>query len=246
MNQNLKAVLGAFVLMGGFTALVLCFGGDIEPDMRKAGAILGGFVVAAAIALLIVALRKDKAPDFLKKLSAKYFQRDGLAFLVTPANEGGIAFLDCYFQNRYAGDCEANVVLTATSGNNAVGASRLSMTFPIQCPPAAFGRCRMYLPVARELQGSKVVFAVTAAAKFPRGKGQLIRYGEGLHVGKVGGNGLWLTLLGLLAGAIVFSRSAKITLAMPASTPPPIEGPSPQIAIFWKLGNPVDSAPLSK
>ena len=85
---------------------------------------------------------------------------------------------------------------------------------------------------------------VSAATRYPAGKGELLRFHNGVRVGKADTSGLGSTALTaglLLVGHVHYSRPAALSVTLPASVAeeaPPSQEPA--VEILWKLGEFVD------
>src|SRR5690606_27295127 len=79
----------------------------LEADRRTVGLLWTlriGFTAgtAAVLAVLIRAMvRKDKAPDLLREVYRRPFERGGLCFAIVPSVHEGTCRISVFFQNRY-------------------------------------------------------------------------------------------------------------------------------------------------
>lgn len=85
-----------------------------------------------------------------------------------------------------------------------------------------------------------MAFEISAAARYQNGKGELLRFRNGLRAGRADTSGIGMAALvaGLvLIGHIHVSHPASVTCALPrdvAETAP--EGKEPSIRTIWKIG----------
>jgi len=230
--------------MGGAAGLIMRFGGgDISSGARNAGSVILALVVLAAVVWCITALKKDKVPDFLRKISPRHFHRDGLSFAIVPSQTGDHQLLDCLFQNRYSKQCEAQIVFTP---KDRLKYPQLSAVFSIQCPGAGLGRRRLHWKIPEYLQGKRLTFNVASVVRYPEGRGELLRYHTGQHVGKAEGNNWGLTALGVFAGAVVITRPANLILLLPfCSSQTDLDGET-SLEIFWKIGDALETGIIEK
>src|SRR5439155_18097341 len=131
-----KAVL-VVLLIGLSVAAALSWGDAERPialDISLTLAALGTLGV-----LLYAMLRRDKAPDFLKRLSRSYFERDGFTFALLPSIHDGTCQMAVYFQNRYSKPCEAQVVIKPSREFFMTRRPIQQLAIGIACEGGAFG-----------------------------------------------------------------------------------------------------------
>ncbi|MEP6671056.1 MAG: hypothetical protein ABJF10_17990 [Chthoniobacter sp.] len=243
MNESIKATIGLIVaacVMMGFIAWV----GEVDMFgtatvtwwIRIGCPVLG--VVCLAV-LVWAQTRKDKAPDYLLRITRRYFERDGFCFTVGPQVTGGNCVLHVYFQNRYDRPCSAQILVRG-SANLFNGSPDLALG--ISCGPAEFGCSTIPWSIPRDLQGKTVKLSVYAGVRYPNGRGTLLRYRDGLRVGAVGMD-IWregLQIAGALGGALVISSPATIKLALPSGVSEyQVVRMEAEKETIWKLGDPV-------
>jgi hypothetical protein len=236
MGESAKAVL-ALVMIIGMLGSVLAWMMD-GSTWRS----LAGFPTMAlgALAILLWSLtRKDKFPDLLRKACGGYFERDGFCFAIIPVASEGQCRLDVYFQNRFERDCRAQVVIRPSQQFFLNRRPIESLTVEIECEGGAYGVARVPWAVPARLQGKKQSFDVGAHAEYPSGRGAMIRYRDGVHVGTAKRD-VWsgiLTLSGAVGGVVVLAQPAKLKLTLPkrvAETVP--EDSRIWIETLWRPG----------
>jgi hypothetical protein len=117
-----------------------------------------------------------------------------------------------------------------------------AIAFEIPCDGGAFGVVSIPVPLPRNVQGRRQAFDVGASVDYPEGRGRRLRFRDGIFLRansqfrdsfRTG-----VTLLGTLAGGVVLSSPAKITLDLPTDvaeeTPADAE---PQRQVLWKPGD---------
>jgi hypothetical protein len=220
MGESAKALLALGLIAFAIAAAVSWV--EISASPAVVWALRLGFPLAAfaCLATLLWAhFRKDRAPDFLKQHVGQYFERDGFCFHVACTTEGSIALLTLYFQNRYERPCDARVVVQPSRGfwmNRPIGGV---VAVDFCCDGGAFGVTRVPWGIPHEYQGKTGSFDVAAAVRYREGRGGMLRFRDGLAVGKTSLDGwqVTLTVAGLLAGKVVMNKPAKFKLSFPAA-----------------------------
>jgi hypothetical protein len=245
MNESIKAVLGLIIAacaLAGIMAWVP--GATNEASVVRWWFRIGCPVLAVIclVPLVWAQTRKDKVPDFLARITPRYFERDGFCFAVVPQAAGGDCTLHIYFQNRYDRPCSAQILIRGSSGLFSGGPDLSDVTLGLSCGPAEFGRSTIPWAIPRSLQGETVSLSLYAGVKYPNGRGTLMRYRDGLRVGGVGTD-VWregLQIAGALGGALVISRPARIKLTIPSGvSAAKQETLVADTKTIWKLGDPV-------
>lgn len=206
MGQSARAVLTVLML---FIPLAALLTGALPDPPAQAGPILWTLrillplaFVAGVWALVASARRKDRLPDFLSQHVSHFFERDGFCFAIRPIASDGVCFFELLYQNRYDRPSEARVVISR-------GVSRI-MTIPISCEGGAFGVVQAPYGVHANYRGTTRKFEVSAAVRYPQGKGQPVRFREGVAVGKAKLNS-W-------AGAATAASLAMLSMALSQPT----------------------------
>jgi hypothetical protein len=246
MNESIKAVLGLMVAACVLIGIMSWFPSMTNQVsavtwwLRIGCPILGAIFLAP---LIWAQTRKDKVPDYLARISPRYFERDGFCFAVIPQVASGDCSMHIYFQNRYDRPCSTQILIRGSSGLFSGRPDLSDITLGLSCAPAEFGRSTIPWAIPQNLQGKTVSLSLYAGVKYPDGRGTLLRYRDGLRVGAVGTDA-WregLQIAGAIGGALVLSRPARIKLTLPSGV-----SASKQDAIIiadtktiWKLGDPV-------
>jgi hypothetical protein len=241
MGESIKAMLQLFVVIGlGAAALTW---NSLIPDDKKWPVRIGAItVVVVAFGLLrLLQCRADLAPDYLAQQAGNYFNRDGFcfAFIATPVD--GIAYLDAYFQNQYERPCVGRIGVRQGQFTGPLNSTIATMTYEINCGPAAFGFARLAIPVPEELQGKELPFQVGASVHFPNGKGKRLRFKDGLFL-RTNANfgnsfGTVLTIVGAAAGVGVWYTPATLKILLPPGVAEVVANDPPAIRTLWQLGD---------
>jgi hypothetical protein len=110
----------------------------------------------------------------------------------------------------------------------------------LRCEGGAFGVASAPIGIPAKFQGRKTRFDVAAATSYPGGRGALLRFKNGLRVGKADTSNLGSTVLTaslLLIGHVHYHRPARITFNLPQGVveeAPPIE---PTVEALWQPGD---------
>ena len=244
MSQSVKSVLALVILITlgagvlGWTTKGIEGVPDSQFWMR-----LAPIVTVLSLAVLIWAdFRKDKAPDFLRRLTGSYFERNGLCFSISPSTSNGICYWVVLFQNRYERTCHGSIGLRPAVGN--LGVIRPSLDevhFELQCDGGAFGIATMPFGVAAKYQGKKLSFELAAQTNYLDGRGQLLRFRDGVRVGSRNKSGLdtTLTVVSGLSGHMHFTSQAKFRAQMPQGVSESVESTTAaESRILWRPGMP--------
>lgn len=207
--------------------------------------------VAAPVGVVIVSFllwkfsrRPDRLPDLLRDTVGRYFEQSGLCFAPRLEVLSGHCFICLYFQNRHAGEAVARVQFLPPLRSFSVGRHPLpQVTYDLACPGGAFGVVRVPFPVPRKYQGTRVQYEVGADVEYPQGRGKLLRYAEGVRVGRTRhlsqAYQLLETVVGLFFGFLSVSGPSRAPLQLPTEvleTGPDFFIPSPQI--LWQPDQP--------
>src|SRR6185295_14632493 len=87
----------------------------------------------------------------------------------------------------------------------------------VECEGGEFGRLSMEIGVPLHLQGTQQSFDVTASARYPYGKGRMLRCRDGLVVGEAGGEAFRaaLTIAAAATGHIHMLNQARCKMTLP-------------------------------
>ena len=240
MGESLKATLGGVIFLAAIAAAIVWFAKGIPatPLIWSLRLLLPLIVIACAALLIREARRADLAPDFLRRFMGKPFERDGACFGIFSSARDGICYLNIAFQNQYERPCTLRVVAQGPTKSFSMSKREFAgVSIDIPCPGAAFGLVRVPMAVPRALQGRNQVLEVAAAVQYPQGAGRLLRFKNGLRVGKANASGLGSAglTIGLLAvGVISINRPATAAVPLSAGVadllPPGLQS---DIQILW-------------
>lgn len=244
-RESLKANLSLVIVVAALVTPIAWFGFenpyDISPWLRYVVPILG---IIALVFLLKIHFGKDKVPNFFDDLRNPFFERNGFCFtLVTVANDG-VCWLEVYFQNKYERPCEARMVVK-TSFNFLVTTNKIeSLNLTIPCGPAAFGVTSVPWPILQKYQGKLQRLNVGVKVKYPRGRGRILRYKDGLIVGKPNfHNKAWVHILQQLVrlctlGMLSPSKPASAEVLLPENVMDDLpDGLDIETKQLWQLGD---------
>ena len=247
MGESTKAICALLLIIGAIAGAI-AWTAD-RPDTTTWGFRIGGPTLAILALVLILKLhsRADLVDDYLRDHAGTYFNRDGFGFAFIATAVDGIAYMDAYFQNQHDKPCTGRIALRPARGFFMNRAKIDTMTYEIACAPAAFGFARLAIPIPETLQGKRQSFEVGASAHYPAGKGQRLRFHDGvfLRTNTNFGNsvGTALTVAGAATGSLVLSKPATVTVVLPVGVAEAIpENLVPEITTLWRLGDP----PLEK
>jgi hypothetical protein len=235
----------------GITAVVAWFIQKVPAEIVWTLRIGAGLATVALVWLLwrFGRRRPEVLPDLLARVVPNYFERDGFCFAFVPAvTQDGQCWMQVFFQNRFEHPCRGRAVLKPPSRNFSLGRWPLqTVDVTVECEGAAFGVARVPWPIPAKLQGKLAKCEVAGAAKFPNGRGKLMRYHDGLRAGAVGGDiGRALLTVGALAGgAIVVSRPARMQFKLPHGVREDVvPGAGPATQILWRPDLPTGGFPV--
>jgi hypothetical protein len=245
MNESIKAILGVIVAacaLAGIVAWLPSPTNEVSSVtwwLRIGCPILG---VVCLAPLVWAQTRKDKAPNFLSRITPRYFERDGFCFAIVPQVVNGKCSMHIYFQNRYDQPCSAQILIRASSGLFSGRPDLSDITLGLTCGPTEFGCSTIPWTIPENLQGKIVSLSLYAGVKYPNGRGKLLRFKDGLRVGAVGTD-VWregLQIAGAIGGALVISRPARIKFTLPSGvSSSKQETISAETKTIWKLGDPI-------
>ena len=242
MNQSIKSVLALIIL--------ICLGASIMgwathsrgrlPDyvywMRASGILL-----VPTIALLAWAdFRRDLLPDILKKCAGGYFEQDGFCFAIRSGVKDGHFAWNVLFQNRYERPCKALVAFRPATRFIGFGRADLpEVRIEIDCDGGSFGSATVPYGIPQAYQGKKQRFEVVAVSRYPQGKGKMLRFRQGMRVGKRNKSGadVAVTLLSAMALHAHFKTPARIEVRLPDKVSTEGAGEANQ-KVLWRPGEP--------
>lgn len=251
MGKSSKEACVLFLMIGLLVGSVAWV--DDRPNTTTWAFRIGGPVLAIFSIGFLFSLegRKDLAHDYLHDLFGEYFNREGFCFCLTMTKNEGVGYFELYFQNQYSESCSARV--TVRPAVRFISRPRIpTIDTTFICEPGAFGRIRFATSIPKEIQGEEQNFEVGASVTFPGGRGDQLRFRDGMPVGTSSNTGktLWglLMAIGAAAGAgAVISRGASVTIVLPDQVADSLEqGIHPKTELFWKHGDPpLDPYPKS-
>lgn len=242
MSEFIKVVCVLILMIGSVAGAMSWL---MDPDPIQWALRIGG-PIAAVLALVLflkIHFRADLAHDYLRDHAGNYFNRDGFCFAFSAIEVDGIAFLEVHFQNQRDKPCVGRIALRPARGFFLTRAKFDTITYEIECAPAAFGYARLAIPVPEKLQGKRQSFEVGASVEYPEGKGRQLRFRDGLLVrgNSSFGNafGTALTVAGAATGMLVISSPATATIDLPTDVAEELENNlEPEIETLWQLGDP--------
>jgi hypothetical protein len=214
--------LGGIIFLGvlGSLGVWLAKGVPDTPLVWSLRILLPLIVIASAAGLIRAMRRPDLAPDFLRQLVGQPFERDGGCFVIVPSKRGGGCYMNVIFQNQYEKPCHLRVVVQPPAKSFTLGKRPFEgIAVDIPCSGGGFGIARVPIGIPTKFQGQNQRFEVAAATNYPQGRGALLRFRNGVRVGKADSSGMGsaAVAIGLLAvGVISISRPASTTLLLPS------------------------------
>lgn len=247
MRESVKSVLALFLIVSTIAAVLGWYGAvENAPDWVNPTLKYGctPFSVVTLYILLAMHFKRDKVPDFLYSHAKNYFNRDGFCFTATAVSNEGICYLHVLFQNQFSKNCVGHVAFRPGQDFYLGRAKFDTVAAKIECGPGAFGVAKIPIPVKKTLQGKKKWFEVGASVTYPDGKGERLRYRDGLFLrantnfGNSFSTGLMVA--GAMTGSIVLSSPAKVLFYLPIEVAEDLEDSlSTEVEILWQLGDPL-------
>lgn len=243
MSESVKAVASLVLILASVMTAVAWFldqPGPAQWGLRIGAPIVG---VLAIGVILKLHLRADAVPDYLRKKTARYFNRDGFCFTCNmyPCNE--ICYLSAWFQNQYDQPCHGRIALRPARGFLSFRPRIDVIRFDVHCEPAAYGCAMIPVPLSRKFQGRRQKFEVGASVDYPQGKGQRLRFADGIFLRPDENFSSEftkaLTVAGALTGQFVMNRPATVRLVLPIGVAEELpEDVGPEVKTLWRLGDP--------
>lgn len=252
MGESKKAILGLIAIFSAVGAFIVWKNGagpgvpaSVVLPLRIAFPLV---FLASGAPLLWAFTRKDIEPDIIRQIAGRPFERDGLCFCIIPRAYDGVMCLNIVFQNQYASACDARVVVSPPLKSFSLGGRQFpAVAVDIQCDGGAVGVVRTAFGVPAKFQGRRILFEVAAATKYRGGRGQLLRFRNGMRVGKANSSGLGAAVVAaavvtaMSAGSVLHSTPASIAidLAQPVSEETPQQDPVART--LWRPGDSADN-----
>ena len=241
MGESVKAICAVVLIVASIAAAVAWI---TDPSaITWLFRIRGPIVALVAVGTILkLHFRPDLAHDYLRQNTTNYFNRDGFCFAITATSEAGVCRLKAYFQNQYDQACRGRIAIRPARGFLLGRAKIETISFDIDCQPAAYGVASIAIPLAKELQGKRQSFEVGASVEYPQGKGTRLRFRDGIFLrsNSTFGNafGTAVTLAGAATGQIVLSTPATATVVFPSNVAQDVPVNSkPKVQTLWKLGD---------
>lgn len=151
---------------------------------RQTGGWLWFFValeIFLAGGMLLVWRWPDPSPDALRTSGAKVLERDGLCFSLRPEFIDGRPHLTVTFQNRYESPCEAKFLIRAIVMSRMVKLVPLEIS--VSCPgQGGQGQRTVSWPIPPPFWKERLLIRVGVDTHYPHGKGEMVRFHQGLEV----------------------------------------------------------------
>ncbi len=251
MGQSARAVLQAVVLFVGIAAVISwCPLG--MPTAAAWAMRLGTTGVTGTAGWLLWRYGRRRAevlPDLLARTAGNYFERDGFCFAFVPGvTADGQSWMRVFFQNRFERPCRGRAVLRPPSRHLSLGRWPLpTVDVTVDCDGAAFGVYRTPWPVPAKLQGRVAKCDVAGAVRYPNGRGQMVRFRDGLRAGSAGGDlaKAALTVSMAAVGGLYVSRPARMQVKLPLGVGErPADGAAASVQILWRPDLPTGGFPV--
>lgn len=244
MGESFKAVSALLLIVASFVTIFgwMSDGTGWVTWLLRIGS--PAVAITALCAILALQFRRDMAPDFLAASCGNYFNRNGFCFAFSIHTINGTSKLLVWFQNQYEGECVGRIALRPAQGFFHTRPSIEPVAVQISCEGGAFGTASLPLAVPAKYHGKQLSFEVGAASEYSRGHGRRLRFRDGIFLRANADFGdtfrTTITAIGALAGGVVLTRPATVTLRIPPEID--LEPQPPQscrTVTHWKLGDPI-------
>ena len=220
MNQSLKSILALIILVClGATVLGWTTRGIGGVPESQFWLRMAGIPIIPALALLIWAdFRKDRVPDLLRKNVRRYFEREGLCFAVVADASDGQFSWKILFQNRYDRPRSAHIAFRPAAGFLPFNRAKMDEVYvKVDCDGGAYGSATVPFALPPEYLGRKLKFEILAETEFPAGRGKMLRFRDGVHVGNRYKSGADTALMALsgLTGHLHVKKQATFVCRLP-------------------------------
>jgi len=212
-----------------------------SPDAHRALSLAALLVIGSYVVYYVFV--QDKLSDELSGVTVgHYFEQDGLCFMplcrVTRNGKAEHAEISLYYQNRYAGPCEAVIHLRPPAGAFRSHRGARDVHFAFIAEGGAFGVIHQPVAVHPDFQGQVVDVQLAAAVRWPRGHGDLLRSRKGQRCGTF--NVDWALAYRQsqheLGGDIELRSPAVVHLALPERVVTEIERGEYRIEVIKRAG----------
>ena len=242
MGDGTRGDYASLILAGGLVAFLTWM--IDRPDALIWSFRIGGAVTAALGVFLFLkaCVLKDVESDYLRLIQKHYFRRDGFCFTSVVTAEEGVAVMKVYFQSQYDQPSVARVALRPSRRLFLARPAIFPIIFEIDCPPAGVGVARIAFSIPHDLQGQLQSFEVGLSVQYPHGKGQRVRFHEGLLLRTNANFGdsfsTGLTIIAACVGILTLSRLATAKIKLPVGVAGELSVPSePEVIVLWQLGD---------
>ena len=244
MSRSIKSVLALVILLCLGTLVFGWTTRGIEgvPNSRFWLRASGILLLPATGWLIWAEFRPDRAPDLLRKHVKRYFEQDGFCFVILPSVKDGCFAWAVLFQNRYERPVRALIAFRPATGFVGFGRANLpDVRIEVVCDGGGFGSAIVPYGIPQVYQGKKQQFELIAASQFPEGKGKMLRFRDGLQVGRRHKStaDTAVTALSVLALHPHFSHPATFKVRLPNNVDVGAIGETNQ-KILWRLGDPTE------
>ncbi len=184
--------------------------------------------ITIARVLFWAGTREDRLPDVLSEFANVYFERLGFCFVVIPTIEENQCIIQILFQNRYGNSCTARILLRHCTFFPKRQKNKLApVAVEIDCPGGACGLMYLAWPIPIAYQGTTQLFDIGADISYPKRRGKLLRFREGIPVGG--------TVFPTMAGLAQTPARCELTLPSGVAESVP-EDTQPIVKIIWHPG----------
>ena len=186
--------------------------------------------------------KRDVEEDYLKAHFDSYFNRDGFCFAFASSITDGIGFIDVYYQNQFSEPCVGQIAVRPEKDYLGLHDEIGTLIFKIECAGAEFGLTRCSIPIPEELQGVNQYFEVGASVDYPFGKGDRLRFRDGIRLRTnqdfKNSFAKTLTVAGAATGNIVLQKPATTRLYLPDDVAYSLDKQIRETRTIWKPGQP--------
>jgi len=203
--------------------------------------------LASFSALVYSMTRRDMAPDFLRRVTRSYFERDGFTFAIVPQARDGVCYMRILFQNRFSEPCEAQVVLKPSRQFFMTRRPIDQVAVGIKCDGGAFGDASVPWGIPKQFQGKSQNTDIGASVRWPHGKGEMLRFRDGMPTRgpKLDAFQVTTTVAGALGGMIVLHTPARCRIRLPANVAESVPDDSPiEFRTLWRPGDAIEMVEL--
>jgi len=177
--------------------------------------------ILAITGFFILHFRRDLAPDFLRQQCKKFYERNGFCFFAWIDSKDGIAVLNIPFQSRYSKPSLAQIAFRQPN-------QQPFLTVEIECEPGASGIAHFPVAIPEHYQGKEVLFEIGATVRYPKGKGKMLRFRNGMLVRQDACHSKSWVMTGEIKSIIQQPLPSGVAEELP-------KGIEPTMETYWKL-----------